>query len=87
MEMSNRFDPVDWDEVQRWANLSVGMRIQTLLDARELALGLMRGRLRQRFPHLSIAEINRKMVEELQSPDQNADLPCLEYKAAAPLRE
>jgi hypothetical protein len=69
MEMSNRFDPVDWDEVQRWANLSVGMRIHTLLDARALALGLMRGRLRQRFPHLSTAEINRKMIEELDQLD------------------
>lgn len=67
--ISNRFDAVNWDEVQRWANLSVGMRIQTLLDSRELALGLIRGRLRRKFPHLSAAEINRKMVEELQQVD------------------
>lgn len=69
VEMSNRFDPVDWDEVQRWANLSVGMRIQTLLDARALALGLMRGRLRQRFPHLSTAEINNKILQDLDQLD------------------
>ena len=69
VEMSNRFDPVDWDEVQRWANLSVGMRIQTLLDARALALGLMRGRLRQRFPHLSTAEINNKILQDLNQLD------------------
>jgi hypothetical protein len=69
MKLSNHFDPVDWEGVQRWANLSVGMRIQTLLDARALALGLMRGRLRQRFPNLSTAEINSKMIEDLDQLD------------------
>jgi hypothetical protein len=69
MKLSNHFDPVDWEGVQRWANLSVGMRIQTLLDARALALGLMRGRLRQRYPNLSTAEINSKMIEDLDQLD------------------
>jgi len=69
MEMSNRFDPVDWEEIQQWASLSPGMRIQTLLDARTLALGLVRGRLRREFPHLSAAEINVKLVEELDRHD------------------
>ena len=69
MEMSSRFDPIDWDDMQRWANLSVGMRIQTLLDARELAVGLIRGRLRREFPNLSTAEINGKVLEELRRVD------------------
>jgi hypothetical protein len=69
MEISNRFDPVDWQETKRWANLSVGMRIQTLLDARTLALGFIRGRLRRRYPDLSIAEINMLVIEELQRED------------------
>ena len=68
-EMSNRFDPVDWEDVRCWSNLSVGMRIQTLLDARALALGLMRGRLRKRFPHFSTAEINNKLIEDLDQLD------------------
>lgn len=69
MEMSNRFDPVDWDDVRQWASLSAGMRIQTLLDARALALGLVRGRLRRTFPQLSTAEINAKLMEEIQTID------------------
>lgn len=43
------------------------MRIQTLLDARALALGLIRGRLRRTFPALSTAELTMKLIEELQS--------------------
>lgn len=66
METSTRFDPIDWEDVRRWAGLSAGMRIQTLLDARALALGLMRGRLRRTFPALSTAELNMKLIEELQ---------------------
>ena len=69
MELSNRFDPVDWQEVRRWADLSAGMRIQTLMDARTLALGLMRGRLRRRYPDLSTEEINMLMIKELQRED------------------
>jgi hypothetical protein len=40
-------------------------RIQVLLDARELAVGLIRGRLRRRFPGLSLREINMKVLEEV----------------------
>jgi hypothetical protein len=36
-----------------------------MLDARELAVGLIRGRLRQRYPRLSSREINLKVLEEL----------------------
>lgn len=69
MEMSNRFDSVDWEEVRQWASLSPGMRIKTLLNARALALGLIRGRLRREFPELSTTEINAKLIEELQRID------------------
>jgi hypothetical protein len=36
-----------------------------MLDARELAVGLMRGRLRKKYPELSLAMLNLKMLEEL----------------------
>jgi hypothetical protein len=36
-----------------------------MLDARELAVGLIRGRLRRRYPHLSSREINLKVLEEI----------------------
>ncbi|NOZ05676.1 MAG: hypothetical protein GXP41_04905 [Chloroflexi bacterium] len=63
--MTYRFDPVDLEQVQLLGRLSPGMRIQTMLDARELAIGLIRGRVRRRYPHLSRREINLKILREL----------------------
>jgi hypothetical protein len=45
--------------------LSPGQRIQAMLDARELAVGLIRGRLRRQYPDLSSREINLKVLEEI----------------------
>jgi len=45
--------------------LSPAKRIQGLLDARELIVGMKRGRLRERYPTLSDREINLKLIEEL----------------------
>jgi hypothetical protein len=47
------------------ANLSTGQRIATLLDARELVVGLIRGRLRRQYPDLSPRAINLKLIEEV----------------------
>ena len=59
-------EPIDWAEFERWARLSPGARIQTALNAHRLAVGLIRGRLRRRYPELSAAEITWKMLEELE---------------------
>jgi len=61
-----RFDPVDVESARLTGRLSAGQRIQRLLDARELAVGLIRGRLRQRYPDLSPAALNMKVLEELE---------------------
>lgn len=47
------------------ASLSPAQRLRTMLAARELAVGLRRGHLRHRYPHLSPREINLKLLEEL----------------------
>ena len=60
-----RFDPVDWEQLELVARLSPGQRIRLMLDARELAVGLIRGRLRRQYPELSTAEINLKLIEEV----------------------
>jgi hypothetical protein len=60
-----RFDPVDVQQVRLRGRLSPGQRIQALLDARELAVGLIRGRLRRMHPDLSLAELNLKVLEEI----------------------
>ncbi|MFN8490178.1 MAG: hypothetical protein U0350_21500 [Caldilineaceae bacterium] len=66
MQTISRFDSVDQDEMRRWASLSSGQRVLVMLRARQLALGLMRGRLRKQYPDLSLQAINLKLIEELE---------------------
>ncbi|MBI1881339.1 MAG: hypothetical protein HYR94_24425, partial [Chloroflexi bacterium] len=61
-----RFDPVDVAQLKLSAQLSPGRRWQRLLDARELAVGLIRGRLRRRYPELPAGELNLKVLEEIE---------------------
>jgi hypothetical protein len=46
-------------------NIPAHKRVRAMLEARELAVGLMRGRLRREHPALSINMINIKLIEEL----------------------
>jgi len=62
---TSRFDPVDLDLVRLRSRLSPGQRLQAMLDARELAVGLIRGRLRRQHPDLSPRELNLKVLEEI----------------------
>jgi len=64
-KVTYRFDPVDLQQLRLLSQLTPGRRIQALLEARELAVGLRRGRLRRLYPHLSPEEINLKLLEEL----------------------
>jgi hypothetical protein len=59
------FDPIDREQVRLLASLPPGRRVRIMLDARELAVGLIRGRLRRQYPHLSLQAINMKVLEEL----------------------
>lgn len=60
------FDPIDIDQLRLVSTLSVSTRIQRLLDARELAVGLIRGRLRRQYPDLSSRELNLKVLQEIE---------------------
>lgn len=60
-----RFDLLDLEQVRRLGRLTAGGRIRAMLDARELAVGLIRGRLRRRYPTLSPSELNLKVLEEI----------------------
>ncbi len=66
MSTSYRFDPVDVERLRMLSQLTPGGRIRLMLNARELAVGLMRGRLRRRYLHLTTQEINLKLLEELE---------------------
>lgn len=63
--MSYRFNRVDKTQMRLLGQLSPARRLRTMLDARELAVSLIRGRLRRRYPNLSLEEINMKLLEEL----------------------
>lgn len=66
VDTTYRFDPIDLEQMRLLGKLSPGQRIQAMLDARELAVGLIRGRLHRRHPHLSQREINLKVLEEIE---------------------
>lgn len=66
VDTTYRFDPVDLEQMRLLGKLSPGQRIQAMLDARELAVGLIRGRLHRRHPRLSQREINLKVLEEIE---------------------
>jgi len=63
------FDPVDLEQMRLLGRLTPGQRIRVMLDARELAVGLIRGRLRRQYPHLSSREINLRVLEEIDCAD------------------
>lgn len=60
-----RFDPVDRQQMRLLGQLPPGRRLQAMLDARELAVGLIRGRLRRQYPDLTTPALNQKVLEEL----------------------
>ena len=62
-----RFDPVDLEQMRLLGRLSPGGRIRLMLDARELAVGLIRGRLRRQYPDLSPRDLNLKVLEEIET--------------------
>jgi hypothetical protein len=69
MRAAYHFDPIDREQVRLLASLPPGRRVRIMLDARELALGLIRGRLRRQYPHLSPQAINMKVLEEVARAD------------------
>ena len=70
-----RFDPVDLEQIRLLDRLPPERRIQVMLDARELAVGLIRGRLRRQHPHLSSREINLKVLEEVDRAERTFRRP------------
>ncbi len=65
-----RPDPPDPVQMQIFAHLPAARRVRVMLDARELAVGLIRGRLRRRYPDLAIEALNLKVLEEIDRGEQ-----------------
>jgi hypothetical protein len=73
--MVYRFDAPDLDYLRMLAQLPPGRRVRVMLEARALAVGLMRGRLRRQFPDLSQEAINLKLLEEIDHAEQGCPRP------------
>ena len=61
---------VDLVQLRLLANLPAHKRLRVMLDARELAVGMMRGRLRKKFPNFTSRQLNLKLVEEISRADR-----------------
>lgn len=66
MQPQFRFDPIDPTDLARWMSLSDSARIQTMLEAREFILALIRGDLSTHYPTLPPDELNLKVLEEIE---------------------
>jgi hypothetical protein len=60
-------DPVDWPQLYLLAKLTPGQRMMTMAQASAFARGILRGAFRRRFPNLTMAEINMKMMQYLSN--------------------
>ena len=70
-----RFDPIDLTQMRLLLQLPPHKRVRLMLDARELAVGLIRGRLRQRYPDLSNNELGLKVLEETTRGERTLPRP------------
>ena len=70
--MQPLFDPPDREQIRLIARLAPAQRVRLMLEARELAVGLIRGRLHRLYPELSTTALNLKVLEELSRADKRA---------------
>ena len=59
------FDPIDWVQLDLLAKMPPERRIIPGLMAQEFAMAALRGTFRNKFPELSMAEINMKVLAYL----------------------
>jgi hypothetical protein len=70
-----RFDRAGVQQMRLLGRIPRGRRIRVMLEARELAVGLIRGRLRRLHPNLSPHSINLKVLEEIARAEQTPPGP------------
>ena len=70
-----RFDPIDHQFMRLRGRLSPAERLQAMLAAREWVVGAIRGRLRRRYPDLSLHELNLKVLEEIERAEHRQSRP------------
>jgi hypothetical protein len=60
-------EPVDWVQMQLWANLSPESRVNSAMNALLFARAALRGTFETRFPDLSPAEVNMKILSHFST--------------------
>ena len=63
--MSRRFDPIDPDDMRRWAQLPPAAHLRAMLDARDFVMAAIRGRVRRLYPELAPESLGLKVLEEI----------------------
>jgi hypothetical protein len=61
----NEFAPIDWVQLTLLANMPFENRLIPILNAQEFAMSALRGTFRNKFPELSMSEINMKVLAYL----------------------
>jgi len=61
----DEWGPVDWEQLRLLGKLPFAKRIRVMLEAQALALSIIRGRVRRRYPNLSQREINLLVLKEV----------------------
>jgi hypothetical protein len=67
---SPEWGPLDYDLLRLLGSVTPAQRIRNMLEAQAFVMGLIRGRLRRRYPDLSQREINIKVFEEIERYEQ-----------------
>jgi hypothetical protein len=64
-EIIQGLDPVDWTQLRLLADLTPAERVLAGMRAQSFAMAALRGTYRKRFPDLSLAELNMKVLAYL----------------------
>ena len=75
--LSRRFDPIDFEYMRLWVQLSPGAHLQAMLGAREFAMGAIRSRVRRLYPDLPPEALGLKVLEEIARGDRAYTRPPL----------
>ena len=59
------FEPIDWVQMELLSRLPFERRLIPGLNAQEFAMAALRGTFRNKFPELSVSEINMKVLAYL----------------------
>jgi hypothetical protein len=77
--LSRRFDPIDFEYMRIWIQLSPGAHLQAMLGAREFVLGAIRSRVRRLNPDVSPEALGLKILEEIARGDRTYTRPPLVF--------